>query len=211
MKEEIINDLLTQSMNPRKFYRIFNKSEQLKKLNDPVYLLQNEYVPNTPLMRVLAKDILFCRYQFQSLDSDNYLVNDGTDYGKLKQLLLYDYDIDINVERCFASHRLFRLMQYVENNVSQENRDAVLDRDKATKAQVKELFQLICNCCEGRPPHLDSNPAFLNIDFKKFEEELYRQYHMFLSPYDRRQLNTVEAIIVHLIFRFRDGGQIHNK
>ena len=202
MKEEIIDDLLSQSMNPRKFYRIFNKSEELKKLNDPVYLLQNEYVPNTPLMRVLAKDILFCRYQFQSLDSDNYLVNDGTDYGKLKQLLLYDYDIDINVERCFASHRLFRLMQYVEN------RDAVLDRDKVEKAQGKELFHLICNCCEGRPPHLDSNPAFIDIDFQKFEEKLYKQYHMLFSPYERRQLNSINDILRHLIFRIRDGASI---
>ena len=208
MKEEIINDLLTQSMNPRKFYRIFNKREQLKKLNDPVYLLQNEYVPNTPLMRILAKDILFCRYQFLSLDSDNYLVNDGIDYGKLKQLLLYDYDIDINVERCFASHRLFRLMQYVENNVSQENRDAVLDRDKVEKAQGKELFHLICNCCEGRPPHLDSNPAFIDIDFQKFEEKLYKQYHMLFSPYERRQLNSIYDILRHLIFRIRDGASM---
>lgn len=207
MKEEIINDLLTQSMNPRKFYRMFNKSEQLKKLNDPVYLLQNEYVPNTPLMRVLTKDILFCRHQFQPLDSDNYLVNDGTDYGKLRKLLLYDYGININVERCFACHRLFRLMQYVENNISQQHRQAVIDRNQAEKELMKKIFNLISECCEGRKPRLLSNPAFLDLNFKTFEDELYRQYHILFSPSERRQMNTVEKIILHLIFRLRDGGR----
>ena len=207
MKEEIINDLLTQSMNPRKFYRMFNKSEQLKKLNNPVYLLQNEYVPNTPLMRVLTKDILFCRHQFQPLDSDNYLVNDGTDYGKLRKLLLYDYGININVERCFACHRLFRLMQYVENNISQQHRQAVIDRNQAEKELMKKIFNLISECCEGRKPRLLSNPAFLDLNFKTFEDELYRQYHILFSPSERRQMNTVEKIILHLIFRLRDGGR----
>lgn len=191
--------------------RIMRKSEQRNNIHNPYYLLYKGYVKDTPLMRKLAKDVIFCRYTFQKISSDNYLTSDGTDYDKLQHILLYEYGLKIDIERFFRCHRLYRLMQYVENNVSQENRDAVLDRDKAEKAQGKELFHLICNCCEGRPPHLDSNPAFLNIDFKKLEEELYRQYHMLLSPYDRRQLNTVEAIIVHLIFRFRDGGQIHNK
>ena len=194
-------------MNPRKFYRMFNKSEQLKKLNDPVYLLQNEYVPNTPLMRVLTKDILFCRHQFQPLDSDNYLVNDGTDYGKLRKLLLYDYGININVERCFACHRLFRLMQYVENNISQQHRQAVIDRNQAEKELMKKIFNLISECCEGRKPRLLSNPAFLDLNFKTFEDELYRQYHILFSPSERRQMNTVEKIILHLIFRLRDGGR----
>ena len=194
-------------MNPRKFYRMFNKSEQLKKLNNPVYLLQNEYVPNTPLMRVLTKDILFCRHQFQPLDSDNYLVNDGTDYGKLRKLLLYDYGININVERCFACHRLFRLMQYVENNISQQHRQAVIDRNQAEKELMKKIFNLISECCEGRKPRLLSNPAFLDLNFKTFEDELYRQYHILFSPSERRQMNTVEKIILHLIFRLRDGGR----
>ena len=193
-------------LNPKKYFRMLNKTEQLRNLHDPVYLFQHEYVPNTPLMRVLTKDILFCRHQYQSLDTDNYLVNSELDYDKLRSLLRYDYGIDINVERCFSSHRLFRLMQYVEKNISQEHRQAVLDRDQAEKELLKKLFNLISDCCEGRKPHLLSNPAFLDLDFKKFEDELYRQYNILFSPFERRQMNTVEKIILHLIFRIRDGG-----
>jgi len=160
---------------------------------------------------VMVKDILFCSYQYQPINSDNYLVSDGTDYEKLKRIFSYDYGVDIDVERYFACHRLFRLMQYIEQNVSEEHRKAVLDREQQAMELGKQLFQLLCDCCEGRSPRLDSNPAFLDFDFKKFEYELYRQYHILFSPSERRQMNTVEKIILHLIFRFRDGGQIHNK
>ena len=199
------------SFTPKSYLRMLYKTEQLKNLHDPVYLIRHEYVPNTPLMRVLAKDILFCRYQFQTLDTDNYLINSLMDYEKLESLLRYDYGVDINVQCCFASHRLFRLMQYVENHISQEQRQAVLDRDQAEKELGRKLLQLLSDCCEGRKPRLLSNLAFLDFDYKKFEDELYRQYHILFSPYERRQMNTVEKIILHLIFRFRDGGQICNR
>ncbi len=186
----------------------FRKDDQRKNLHDPLYLLQYGYVPDTPLMRVVVKDIMFCSYQYQPINSDNYLVSDGTDYEKLKRLFNYDYGIDIDVERYYASHRLFRLMQYIEMNISAEYRMAVLDREQQEKELGKQLFQLLCDCCEGRSPRLDSNPAFLDLDFKKFEYELYRQYHILFSPSERRQMNTVEKIILHLIFRFRDGGRL---
>ena len=194
------------SYTPKEYLRMLYKTEQLKNLHDPVYLFQHEYVPPTPLMRVLTKDILFCRYQFQPLSTDNYLINSVMDYEKLESLLRYDYGIDINVQCYFASHRLFRLMQYVENNISQECRQVVLERDQSEKALIKKLFNLLGDCCEGRKPRLLSNPAFLDLDFKKFKDELYRQYHILFSPYERRQMNTVQMIILHLIFRFRDGG-----
>lgn len=192
-------------------HSFFRKDDQRKNLHDPLYLWQHGYVPDTPLMRVMVKDILFCSYQYQPINSDNYLVSDGTDYEKLKRIFSYDYGVDIDVERYFACHRLFRLMQYIEQNVSEEHRKAVLDREQQAMELGKQLFQLLCDCCEGRSPRLDSNPAFLDFDFKKFEYELYRQYHILFSPSERRQMNTVEKIILHLIFRFRDGGQIHNK
>ena len=186
----------------------FRKDDQRKRLYDPLFLWQHGYVPNTPLMKVVVKDIMFCRYQYQPINSDNYLISDGTDYEKLKRISSYDYGINIDVERYFASHRLFRLMQYIEKNISEENRKAVLDREQQEKELGKQLFQLLCDCCEGRSPRLDSNPAFLDLDFKKFEDELYRQYHILFSPSERRQMNTVENIILHLIVRFRDGGRL---
>jgi len=186
----------------------FRKDDQRKNLHDPLYLLQYGYVPDTPLMRVVVKDIMFCSYQYQPINSDNYLVSDGTDYEKLKRIFSYDYGINIDVERYFASHRLFRLMQYIEKNISEENRKAVLDREQQEKGLGKQLFQLLCDCCNGHQPHIGSNPAFVDIDFKKFEEKLYKQYHMLFSPYERRQLNSINDILRHLIFRIRDGASM---
>lgn len=207
MKERALNSkTLNLIMGVRQDF--FRKIWQRKHLDDPLYLWQHGYVPNTPLMKVVVKDILFCRYQYQPINSDNYLVSDGTDYEKLKRLFCFDYGIDINVERYFASHRLFRLMQYVEKNVSEEHRKAVLDREQQEKELSKQLFQLLCGCCDGRKPRLLSNPAFVDIDFKKFEEKLYQQYHMLFSPYERRQLNSIKDILRHLIFRIRDGASI---
>ena len=133
------------SMTPS-LYRVHHKLEQYENVNNPIYLLQNEYVPNTPFMRVLAKDILFCRYQFQSLDNDSNLFNDGTDYEKLRMLLRFDYGIDLNVGYYFKRHRLFRLMQYVDSNISQECRKAVLNRGQAEKELSEKLLQLIGDC-----------------------------------------------------------------
>jgi hypothetical protein len=99
-------------------------------------------------------------------------------------------------------------MQYIEMNISAEYRMAVLDREQQEKELGKELFQLLCDCCDGRQPHIGSNPAFVDIDFKKFEEKLYKQYHMFFSPYERRQLNSINDILRHLIFRIRDGASM---
>ena len=189
-------------------HEFFRKDDQRKNLHNPLYLWQHGYVPDTPLMRVVVKDIMFCGYQYQPINSDNYLVSDGTDYEKLKRIFSYDYGVDIDVERYFACHRLFRLMQYIEQNVSEEHRKAVLDREQQAMELGKQLFQLLCDCCEGRSPRLDSNPAFLDLDFKKFEEKLYKQYHMLFSPYERRQLNSIYDILRHLIFRLRDGGRL---
>ena len=186
--------------------RIMRKSEQHDNIHNPYYLLYKGYVKDTPLMRILAKDVLFCRYSFQKITSDNYLTSDGTDYDKLKHILLFEYGLEVDIEQYFRCHRLFRLMQYIEQNVSEEHRKAVLNREQQAMELGKQLFQLLCDCCEGRPPRHDSNPAFLDLDFKKFEDELYRQYHILFSPSERRQMNTVEKIILHLIFRFRDGG-----
>ena len=197
-------------INPQNIHYILRKSEQRKNLHDPIYLLMHEYVPNTPLMLVLAKDILFCRYQYQSLEADNYLKNDGTDYEKLRSLLRYDYGLDINVASYFASHRLHRLMNYVEKNVSPEYRQAVLDRNQAERELTQELFNLFGECCKGSKPRMTSNPAFLDIDFKQFEDELYRRYHILFSPDERRQKSTVQEILLHLIFRLRDGGRLKN-
>lgn len=190
------------------YLKLFRKSDQRKNLHDPYYLMQNKYIADTPIMRVLAKDITFCRYQFQTVVSDSHLVYDGTDYEKLRLLLYHEYGISINVGKYFACHRLYRLMQYIEKNISEGYRKAVLDREQTEKELGMRLFQLICDCCKGRKPRMESNPAFIDIDFKQFEAELYRQYHIFFSSYERRQLNTVKDIILRILFRLRDGGRI---
>ena len=205
-KQELNSKALNLIMEAK--HSFFRKDDQRKNLHDPLYLLQYGYVPDTPLMRVVVKDIMFCSYQYQPINSDNYLVSDGTDYEKLKRLFNYDYGLDIDVERFFAGHRLFRLMQYIEKNISEEHRKTVLDRNQKEKELGKQLFQLLSDCCDGRPPKIGSNPAFIDIDFKKFEEKLYKQYHMLFSPYERRQLNSINDILRHLIFRIRDGASM---
>ena len=107
------------SFNPE-YGRMLYKSDQRKNLRNPLYLLRNGYVDNTPLMQILAKDILFCGYAFQEISSDNYLVSDGIDYDKLNHILLYEYGLSADVRRYFSSHRLFRLMQYVEKHISED-------------------------------------------------------------------------------------------
>ena len=207
MEDQALNSkALNLIMKARRVF--FRKDDQRKNLHDPLYLLQYGYVPDTLLMRVVVKDIMFCSYQYQPINSDNYLVSDGTDYEKLKRLFNYDYGLDIDVERFFAGHRLFRLMQYIEKNISEEHRKTVLDRNQKEKELGKQLFQLLSDCCDGRPPKIGSNPAFIDIDFKKFEEKLYKQYHMLFSPYERRQLNSINDILRHLIFRIRDGASM---
>lgn len=121
-------------------HSFFRKDDQRKNLHDPLYLWQHGYVPDTPLMRVVVKDIMFCSYQYQPINSDNYLISDGTDYEKLKRISSYDYGINIDVERYFASHRLFRLMQYIEKNISEENRKAVLDREQQERNLANNCF-----------------------------------------------------------------------
>ena len=188
--------------------RMMYKIDQRKNLRNPLYLLCKGYVDNTPLMQILTKDIQFCSYAFQEISSDNYLVSDGIDFDKLNRLLLYEYGLCIDSSSYFACHRLFRLMQYVEKNISADYREAVLAREQKEKLFSKELLQMITDCCNGRPPRLESNPDFTGIDFSKFSGALYRQYHIFLSQFERRQLNTVNSILGHIIFRLRDGGRI---
>lgn len=195
------------SFNPE-YGRMLYKSDQRKNLRNPLYLLRNGYVDNTPLMQILAKDILFCGYAFQEISSDNYLVSDGIDYDKLNHILLYEYGLSIDTSSYFACHRLFRLMRYVEKHIASNYREAVLAREQKEKQFRQELLQMFTDCCNGRPPRLDSNPAFTDFDFSKFSAALYRQYHIHLSHFECRQLNTVKAILNHVILRLSDGGRI---
>ena len=188
--------------------RIMRKSEQHDNIHNPYYLLYKGYVKDTPLMRILAKDVLFCRYSFQKITSDNYLTSDGTDYDKLQHILLYEYGLKIDIERFFRCHRLYRLMQYVENHISQEHLSEIMARESREQELRQELFQMFTDCCDGRAPRLDSNPAFTGIDFEKFNSRLYQQYHIYLSTLERRVLNEVRAIITHIVFRLKDGGKI---
>lgn len=188
--------------------RIMRKSEQHDNIHNPYYLLYKGYVKDTPLMRILAKDVLFCRYSFQKITSDNYLTSDGTDYDKLQHLLLYEYGLKIDVERFFRYHCLYRLMQYVENNTSQKHLSQLMARESKEQELRNELLQMFNDSCVGRPPNLDSNPAFTGIDFEKFNSNLYLQYHIYLSSLERRILNKVRAIITHIVFRLRDAGRV---
>ena len=188
--------------------RIMRKSEQHDNIHNPYYLLYKGYVKDTPLMRILAKDIFFCRYSFQKLSSDNYISSDGTDYDKLQHILLYEYGLKIDIERFFRCHRLYRLMQYVENHISQEHLSEIMARESREQELRQELFQILTDCCDSRTPRLDSNPAFTGIDFEKFNSRLYHQYNIYLSSLERRILDEVRAIITHIVFRLKDGGKI---
>lgn len=209
MKRFIAIDRLTLPSDPlNNIERIMRKSEQRNNIHNPYYLLYKGYVKNTPLMRILAKDILFCRYSFQKISSDNYISSDGTDYDKLQHILLYEYGLKIDIERFFRCHRLNRLMQYVEKNISQENLGKLIERESKDRKLRQELFQMFTDCCDSRPPHLDSNPAYTGIDFDMFNSKLYLQYNMYLSTLERRILNEVRSIITHIVFRLRDAGAV---
>ena len=209
MKRFISIDCLTLPSDPlNNIERIMRKSEQHDNIHNPYYLLYKGYVKDTPLMRILAKDVLFCRYSFQKITFDNYLTSDGTDYDKLQHLLLYEYGLKIDVERFFRYHRLYRLMQYVENNTSQKHLSQLMTRESKEQKLRNELLQMFNDSCVGRTPNLDSNPAFTGIDFEKFNSNLYLQYHIYLSSLERRILNKVRAIITHIVFRLRDAGRV---
>ena len=209
MKRFIAIDRLTSPLDPlNNIERIMRKSEQRDNIHNPYYLLYKGYVKDTPLMRFLAKDIFFCRYSFKKLSSDNYISSDGTDYDKLQHILLYEYGLKINVERFFRCHRLYRLMQYVENNTSPNHLNELMARESRERELRQELLQMFTDCCDGRAPRLDSNPAYTEIDFEKFNSRLYRQYHIYLSSLERRVLNEVRTIITQIVFRLKDGGKI---
>lgn len=206
MKRSIDTDLSLDPLN--QIERIMRKSEQHKKIHNPYYLLYKGYVKDTPLMRIFAKDVIFCRYSFQEISSDNYLVSDGTDYDKLKHILLFEYGLEVDIEQYFRCHRLYRLMQYVEKNISQEHLGELMTRENKEQRLRQELLQMFNDCCDDRTHHLDSNPAFTGIDFEMFNFKLYRQHHIYLSTLERRVLNEVRAIMTHIIFRLKDGGKI---
>lgn len=151
MKRFIDTDYLTIPLDPlNNIERIMRKNEQRNNIHNPYYLLYRGYVKDTPLMRILAKDVLFCRYSFQKITSDNYLTSDGTDYDKLQHILLYEYGLKIDIERFFRCHRLYRLMQYVENNTSQEYLGELMVRESKEQILRRELFQKFTDCCDGR-------------------------------------------------------------
>ncbi len=191
-------------------YKTFHKNDQYNNLHDPWYLIDKGYVKDTKLMRILAKDIIFCHYTFEKITNVNYHVSDVLDYDKLRQILLYEYGLNMNVENYLINHRLNRLMQYVDKHITQEYIEHLTSREQSESLLQKEIFEIIISCCDGIPPRLDSNPVFTNIDFKKVNYLLYSKYNIILSIFERRQLNTVRDIINHLIIRFRDGGRINS-
>ena len=197
------------TLDPPFYYSsVFRKSYQLEHLHDPYYMLAKGYVAQTPLMLILAKDIHFCKYQFQIPDSMNNLVQTDFDYSKLQSILWLGYGLEVNVGKLMATHRLNRLMQYVEKHITDESRKALMEREEREQEVRRQLFKLIAGCTTGRPPRMESNPAFLDIDFAKVEAELFKHYHIYLSKLERRNLNTIDDIITHIIFRLRDGGLI---
>lgn len=71
--------------------------------------------------------------------------------------------------------------------------------------QRQELFDLFV-FCNKKKLHFDSNPAFTDIDYNELNQQLYKDYHIYLSAADRRTLNTVGRMINHIIYRLKDGN-----
>ena len=191
------------------FASLFRKDKQQELLNNPHSLIKEGYIDDTPLMNILANDIEYCHYSYLRLNiSDNLFTCGDVDYQRLRQILIYEYGLIIDVEFYLSHHRLYRLMKHVGNHISEDWLNKLLERDQVEQQLRKELFQLLSDCCPSPPRGLGSNPFYADIDYAKAEEKLYRQYHIILSHYDRRELNTFSRIIDHIVFRMRNGGRI---
>lgn len=189
--------------------------------SDPTSLIEKGEVTDTPLMRRFAKDIKYCQYQYRNLNDDHDfttfflrkpdLYASYVDFGKLRTVLKYEYGITADVEAYFMQYRLAELMQLVNEQTSQQYREILAIKEQQEQAIRQDILDVFSHHTNGRGFRMNSNITFTTIDIAKVEDELYKVFHIILSPMEKLGLDSVQDYIDHIICKMRESGLLYNK
>ena len=172
----------------------------------PYKLIESEEVPNTPLMRNFLYTFEFCRRRYIEESNFDELVGYYFDNDKFLFLLRHNFGIGVNHDAEWTLESMKELMLYIEAETKPEYREMLKVEMENYDKQRQELLDLFVFCNKQKKLHLDSNPAFTDIDYRELNQHLYNDYHIYLSAADRCTLNTVGRTINHIIYRLKDGN-----
>lgn len=189
--------------------------------SDPTSLIEKGEVTDTPLMRRFAKDIKYSQYQYRNLNDDHDFTTfflhkpdqyaSYVDFGKLRTVLKYEYGITADVEAYFMQYRLAELMQLVNEQTSQQYREILAIKEQQEQKIRQDILDVFSHHTNGRGFRMNSNITFTTIDIVKVEDELYKVFHIILSPMEKLGLDSVQDYIDHIICKMREGGLLYNK
>ena len=172
----------------------------------PYKLLDSEKVPYTPLMRNFLYTFEFCRRSYLVVSDYDNVEGYYFDNDKFLFLLQHNFGIRVNHDAAWTLKSMKELMLYIEAETKPEYREMLAIEMENYDKQRLELLDLFVFCNKQKKLHFDSNPAFTDIDYNELNQQLYNDYHIYLSAADRRKLNTVGSMIIHIIYRLKDGN-----
>ena len=220
-REEFLRIYEQELIKRRDEYFGWIESAKQAAKSDPIALIENGEVPDTPLMRRFAKDIKYCQYQYRNLNDGRELTTfflrkpdqyaPYIDFGKLRSILKYEYGITTDVEAYFMQYRLAELMQLVNEQTSQQYREILAIKEQQEQEIRQDILDVFSHHANGRGFRLNSNISFTTIDIAKVEDELYKVFHIILSPMEKLGLDSVQDYIDHIICKMREGGLLYNK
>ena len=178
------------------------RSDLLPELKDiPYKLLHSEEVPSTPLIRHFLYLFKYCRRRYVVTDSFDHLAGYYFDNDKFLFLLRYHFGIRVKHDAHWTMESMKKLMLRIEAETKPHYREMLAIEMEELEKQRQALFELFVYCNHNKPLRLDSNPAFTDIDLDLLNEQLYNDYHIYLSAADRRTLNTVGDMIEHILYQ----------
>lgn len=192
-------------------YKAFMEETERFKALSPKYQIEAGNVPNNAAMRTLAIFIKLC---YQTQDKWGIKAYDGSwwgarlDYDKLQLILKYMYGVKMDVFHYFEEHRVADLMQYVEEHTNPACREQLEAIEKWAQEIRNDLLGLLKHHNQGKPFQLEGILHFTNIYFDAFYLDIYNCYHIIISRYERKNLNTFEEIVDFVTWRLWEGGRL---
>lgn len=188
---------------------LMEKNERFRALS-PKYQIEAGNVPNNAAMRTLAIFINYCyqgRGKWEMKAYDDSWWGDRFDYDKLQLILKYMYGAETDVFHYFEKHRVADLMQYVEEHTNPACREQLEAFEKWTQEIRNDLLGLLKHHNQGKTFQLECILHFTNINFDAFYLDIYDRYHLIISSYERKNLNTSEEIVNFITWRLWEGGR----
>jgi hypothetical protein len=118
------------------------------------------------------------------------------------------YGVKMDVFHYFEEHRVADLMQYVEEHTNPACREQLEAIEKWAQEIRNDLLGLLKHHNQGKPFQLEGILHFTNIYFDAFYLDIYNCYHIIISRYERKNLNTFEEIVDFVTWRLWEGGRL---